>query len=120
MTTKRAYPKDGFSAPLSVADRMAKARAARSVDSDNAADRGGENVAGICTDPGQRPSRTMKIGNSPLRAIRAQCYDCVCGSAKEIELCPAVECPLYPFRFGKRPATVAKKRNAAREESEAA
>ena len=109
MTTK---PADGFTAPLSMSDRMAKARAARSVKSDRATDSPDELSAGVCPDLDQRPSSTMKIGNSPLRAIRAFCYDCVCGSAKEIALCTAPKCPLYVFRFGKRPATVARRKQA--------
>ena len=109
MSTK---PIDGFAAPLSVTDRMAKVRAARSVQPDCTADKGDELGAGVCTDLDKRPSTTIKVGNSPLRAIRAYCYDCTCGSSKEIELCPAPACPLYPFRFGKRPSTVRKHREA--------
>lgn len=44
----------------------------------------------------------------PLRAIRSKCLDCSCGRAKEVELCPVTNCGLWPFRFGKRPATVAR------------
>lgn len=40
---------------------------------------------------------------SPLRAIRAKCFDCCCGQAKEIRFCTATSCPLYDFRFGHRP-----------------
>jgi len=40
---------------------------------------------------------------SPLKAIRAKCYDCMCGSSYEIKNCPIVNCVLYPFRFGKNP-----------------
>jgi len=39
---------------------------------------------------------------SPLKAIRAKCYDCVV-TAKEIELCSSPTCELFPFRFGKNP-----------------
>ena len=107
-----ALPADGFSAKLTRAQSLEKARAARAVKSDCLVDNSDETGAGVYPGPDNRPSSTMKIGNSPLRAIRAQCYDCVCGSSKEIELCPAVECPLYPFRFGKRPATMRRKREA--------
>lgn len=41
--------------------------------------------------------------HNPVKAIRAYCLECVCGSPKEVELCPAPDCPLYPFRFGKNP-----------------
>ena len=40
---------------------------------------------------------------TPMRAIREKCLDCCCGSAKEVRLCSNKKCPLYPYRFGKRP-----------------
>ena len=40
---------------------------------------------------------------SPVKAIRAKCLDCCCGQANEVRLCPAQDCPLWPFRFGKNP-----------------
>ena len=40
---------------------------------------------------------------TPLKAIRAKCMDCCCGQAKEIKLCNMKNCPLYPYRMGKRP-----------------
>ena len=40
---------------------------------------------------------------NPVKAIRAKCIDCCCGSTAEVKDCPAVKCPLYPFRFGKNP-----------------
>lgn len=40
---------------------------------------------------------------SPLKAIRAKCLDCMCGSFKEVTLCPIENCPLYAYRFGRRP-----------------
>lgn len=39
----------------------------------------------------------------PLKAIRAKCLDCCCGVAQEVRLCQVENCPLYPYRFGKRP-----------------
>jgi len=44
----------------------------------------------------------MKL--TPLQAIRKNCLDCMCGSAKEVRLCPIKDCPLYSFRFGRNPA----------------
>ncbi len=44
---------------------------------------------------------------TPLRAIRAKCLDCCAGSPQEVRLCPVHDCPLYPFRFGRRPKTTA-------------
>ena len=43
-----------------------------------------------------------KITN-PLLAIRKRCLDCCCYQEKEVRLCPAKDCPLYDFRFGKNP-----------------
>ena len=43
-----------------------------------------------------------KITN-PVKAIRAKCLDCCCGSSNEVKLCHLEKCPLHPFRFGKNP-----------------
>ena len=40
---------------------------------------------------------------SPLRALRLKCLDCCNGSAQEVRLCAAVDCPNWPFRMGKNP-----------------
>lgn len=42
---------------------------------------------------------------TPIKAIRAKCLDCCCGSFQEVRLCTVQNCPLYPYRFGKRPRT---------------
>ena len=44
-----------------------------------------------------------KLYETPIKAIRKKCLDCCCGSRKEVRLCKVIECPLYPYRFGKRP-----------------
>ena len=46
---------------------------------------------------------TGQVIKSPARAIRAKCLDCCCGSSQEVRLCPATDCPLFPFRFGRNP-----------------
>ncbi len=46
---------------------------------------------------------TGKEIRNPVKAIRQNCLDCVCGSAQEVRLCPSTDCPLYPFRFGSNP-----------------
>ena len=38
-----------------------------------------------------------------LKAIRAKCLDCCCGSSHEVKLCPCPDCPLHSFRFGHNP-----------------
>ena len=40
---------------------------------------------------------------SPLKAIRAKCLDCCCGSAYEVKNCTIHDCELYPFRMGHNP-----------------
>lgn len=40
---------------------------------------------------------------SLLKVIRNHCLSCCCESAKEVRLCPAVECRLHPYRMGKNP-----------------
>lgn len=35
---------------------------------------------------------------SPRQAIKAFCLECICWQRNEIELCPSVSCPLYPYR----------------------
>lgn len=39
----------------------------------------------------------------PQDAIKAYCLDCVGGERSEVDLCPAVNCALHPFRKGKNP-----------------
>jgi len=39
----------------------------------------------------------------PVRAIRAKCLDCCCGSWHEVRLCPCDDCALWPWRMGRRP-----------------
>ena len=48
---------------------------------------------------------------TPLAAIRAKCMDCCCGSFKAVRFCTldgvnSTRCALWPFRFGRRPATI--------------
>ena len=42
------------------------------------------------------------------RAIKQNCFECA-GSNKEVTLCSVQGCPLYPYRFGSSPASVAYK-----------
>jgi hypothetical protein len=47
----------------------------------------------------------MKIVyTTPIKTIRLKCLDCTAGSRKEVRLCTVVQCPLYPYRFGRRPS----------------
>ena len=40
---------------------------------------------------------------TPIKAMRAKCLDCSNGSTKELQLCSVLDCPLYPYCFGKKP-----------------
>lgn len=54
---------------------------------------------------------------SPIKAIRAKCMDCCYDQREEVKLCPAKDCPLWPFRMGKNPNRV---RKMTEEQKEAA
>lgn len=45
----------------------------------------------------------QKTITNPVKAIRAKCLDCCCGSPYEVEHCTISRCELYPFRMGKNP-----------------
>ena len=45
---------------------------------------------------------------TPVKAIRAKCLDCCCGSAYEVSKCEIEDCSLFPYRFGKNPNFKAK------------
>ena len=38
-----------------------------------------------------------------VKGYSKKCLECCCGQYKEVRLCPAKDCSLYPFRFGKTP-----------------
>lgn len=40
---------------------------------------------------------------TPIKAIRANCLECVCGSPKAVRECHLASCPLHPYRLGHRP-----------------
>ena len=56
----------------------------------------------------------MKI-KTPIKAIRAKCLDCCCGSFYEVEKCVIKNCALYAYRFGCRPET-AERRNEKKQQ----
>ena len=54
----------------------------------------------------QATSIKVKPGpTSPLKQIRRLCLDCADGP-KSVRFCQGTDCPLWPFRFGKRPTRV--------------
>lgn len=40
---------------------------------------------------------------TPIKAIRAKCLDCCCGSSNEVKLCSIEHCALWPYRTGHDP-----------------
>lgn len=40
---------------------------------------------------------------TPIKAIRAKCLECCCGSATEVRLCGITDCALWEYRSGHRP-----------------
>lgn len=38
-----------------------------------------------------------------MYAVRQKCLDCSAWQQNEVRLCPAKDCALYPFRFGRNP-----------------
>ena len=40
---------------------------------------------------------------TPIKAMRKYCYECSGFSFSEVKLCNIPDCPLYPYRLGKRP-----------------
>lgn len=47
--------------------------------------------------------RMGRGGGARLKRIRAYCLWCCNNQKNEVKLCPAVKCPLWVYRFGKRP-----------------
>jgi hypothetical protein len=57
-------------------------------------------------DPREVPLSILSLWHreaNPLKAIRARCLDCCCGSGPEVRKCTAVACPSWPFRMGVNP-----------------
>lgn len=55
-----------------------------------------------------------KETKTPIKAIRAKCLECCCGSFNEVKNCTIKSCALFVYRFGCRPET-AEKRNAKKQ-----
>lgn len=54
----------------------------------------------------KRPQLAARATRGACSAIRLFCLECVGGIAAEVRDCTANECPLYGFRFGRRPGKV--------------
>ena len=42
--------------------------------------------------------------HTPIKSMRFKCLDCCAGSAPEVKKCECIECPLWLYRFGRRPS----------------
>ena len=40
---------------------------------------------------------------TPYKTFRAKCMDCTLNQYNEITYCTSYACPIYPYRFGKKP-----------------
>jgi hypothetical protein len=47
----------------------------------------------------------------PMKAIRAKCVECSGGNRAEVRQCEIEDCPLWPYRLGRRPKKQAKEVN---------
>lgn len=54
---------------------------------------------------------------SPLKAIKAYCFECSGNQREEVKRCPVMNCELYAFRLGKNPYR--KKRELSQEQKDA-
>lgn len=62
----------------------------------------------------EKPERSKLT--TPLAVIRAYCLSCCLGNPYEVRMCPAEECELWLWRFGKNPFR--KKRQLSEEEKQ--
>lgn len=44
-----------------------------------------------------------RLIKTPIKTIRKKCLDCSDGHYKQVRYCTLLNCPLYPYRMGKRP-----------------
>ena len=43
------------------------------------------------------------LKDPPVKSIRKKCINCSCWQYSEVRECTDIECPLYPYRMGKKP-----------------
>jgi hypothetical protein len=43
---------------------------------------------------------------TPMKAIRCKCLECSAWSSSEVRSCSMRDCPLYPYRAGKKPKNI--------------
>jgi hypothetical protein len=55
---------------------------------------------------------------TPLKAIRAKCLDCCNNQYSEVRYCGVGRCPLYFYRFGKRPKPTVQEEESTQKKEE--
>lgn len=51
-----------------------------------------------------------EMPKTAMKAVRAKCVDCSGGNTAEVRRCQVFDCPLWSYRMGAKPETLAKKR----------
>lgn len=51
-----------------------------------------------------------ELPKTAMKALRAKCVDCSAGNTAEVRRCQVFDCPLWSYRMGIKPDTLAKKR----------
>lgn len=62
---------------------------------------GGKVAIKVPETPERELERRLAAKTRPLKAIRVYCRWCTLDQAKEIQLCPSTQCPLWRYRFGR-------------------
>jgi len=57
-----------------------------------------KHIVNIC---GENEIREVNL--TPIKAIRLKCLDCTAGQPKIVRECHINDCPLWPYRMGRRP-----------------
>lgn len=63
----------------------------------------GENIGKLPGSLSKSELRALGHPESPPKAIRAKCLDCVGQQPSEVRKCVATGCPLWPYRMGRNP-----------------
>ena len=63
-------------------------------------------------------ARYKERANTPKKAIRAMCIECMGGMIAEVDRCTSKGCALYPFRKGENPFHKLSKHNKAEDAEE--
>lgn len=65
-------------------------------------------MVGVKFSSGSRKAKEDTKGEV-LRQIRKNCVECAGDSTEEAKYCSAIDCSLWPYRFGKTPGSIRRK-----------